>query len=221
MNGCARIHEKIREYGPVLKIEDKRWIDGSNTLDPDSIVKVINKALGSKGICRLTYSDEKSMLARGNLGANYSSWLRGRFCSNGDVYTLSSASTSRNSRSASSRSSRCHDLFNHIDESRGTMTNGGAKIPIKSEHTELGEAKKERNTRGTKRELDKIQATGKFCAKEDDVGSKTMRIFQNFAAVAEAKTPEENDLAKLIEDACNRLVVLEEKLRKHGINPDD
>jgi len=221
VNGCARIHEKIREYGPVLKIEDKRWIDGSNTLDPDSIVKIINKALGSKGICRLTYSDEKSMLARGNLGANYSSWLRGRCCSNGDVYTLSSANTSRDSRSASSRSSRCHDLFNHIDESRGTMTNGGANIPIKSEYTESGEAKKERNTRGTKRELDKIRATGKFCAKEDDVGSKTMRIFQNFAAVAEVKTPEGNDLAKLIEDACNRLVVLEEKLHKHGINPDD
>ena len=221
VNGCPRIHEKIRDYGPVLKIKDNEWVDGSNTLNPDSIVKVINKFLVSKGICRFSYSDEKSKAARGDLGANYSSWLRGRPTNGGD--TLSPAHTSRKStRSESSRPSRSHDLFIAYDDSRGgVMTNGGAKILVKSEDNGTDEARKVGNTRGTKMELVKIQNVGEFCVKEDEVGSKTMKIFKDFAAVDKNKSTEENRLAKLVEDACNRLVVLEGKLSAHGINPDD
>lgn len=223
MHGCARIHEKIRDYGPVLKIEDKLWANGSNTLDPDSIVEVINKFLASKGICRFLYSDIKSKAARGNLGANYSSWLKGCPINTEDI--LSSVCEGGDStRSESTRTSRSHDLFITFDDSggsRGFMTNGGAKLPIKSEGNGLDEEKKGGNTRGTKMELDKIRYLGEFCVKEDEVGSKTMKIFKNFATVDKNKSAEDNRLAKLIEDACNRLVVLEGKLRAHGINADE
>ena len=221
VNGCPRIHEKIRDYGPVLKVKDNEWVDGSNTLNPDSIVKVINKFLVSKGICRFSYSDEKSRAARGDLGANYSSWLRG--CSINDGDALSPAHMSKKTtRSESSRPSRSHDLFIAYDDSRGgVMTNGGAKIPVKSEDNGTDEARKVGNTRGTKMELVKIQNVGEFCVKEDEVGSKTMKIFKDFAAVDKNKSTEENRLAKCLEDACNRLVVLEGKLSAHGINPDD
>ena len=218
VNGCARIHEKIRDYGPVLKIKDKEWVDGSNTLDPDSIVNVINKFLVSKGICRFSFSDEKSKAARGDLGANYLSWLKGHCTNDDDTAHVSRKSTG----SESSRPSRSHDLFITYDDSRGgAMTNGGAKMPIKSEDNGMAEARKGGNARGTKMELDKIQSVGEFCVKEDEVGSKTMEIFKSFAAVDKNKSTEENRLAKLVEDACNRLVLLEGKLSAHGINPDD
>lgn len=75
VGGCPDIHEKIRDYGPVLKIDDEKWIEGSNTLNPDAVVRIIIKTLDSKGISRYNYSLRKSLLSRGSLGANYS-WIK-------------------------------------------------------------------------------------------------------------------------------------------------